>query len=95
MYLKFIESAEYLATIPKYGVVDETGGVCIDRMVQRSTIMTTVDSAVTIDMNGDVTRTRNIPSINEVVRSNIKLQSAPESRRREGGSGGKIVRILK
>lgn len=49
----FIEAAENLGTITKYGAADETGGVRINRMVQRSTNIETVDSAVKSDLTGD------------------------------------------
>lgn len=50
---KFIEAAEYLGTIQKYGTVDETDGVSIDQMVQRSQTIEKAGSSVTSDINGD------------------------------------------
>lgn len=68
---------EYLGKIEKYGAVDITEGVLIDRTVQRSPIVATVDSAVKSDMNGDCL--------------NINIQLASASKIRDDGLDEQVV----
>lgn len=52
-YFIFIKADEYLATKPKHGAFDETGGVRIDQTANRSPVIAEVYSAVTGYMNGN------------------------------------------
>lgn len=74
---KYIEAAEFLGTIPKHGVVDDTGGVRSDQKNKRSPTIETIRFSVTTFMNYECW--------------NINIQHSYAIKRRDGGSGENVV----